>query len=400
MKITEVKVILTCPGRNFLFVKILTDEPGIYGVGEGTVNGSEPIVASAIEHLAPLIIGRDPAQIEDIWNTLYYSGYWRGGPIFAGALAAIDFALWDIKGKVAGLPVYQLLGGRSRDGAPVYRHAHGPTPAAVEEAARSFMEEGIKFIRCQLSGGYGGYGGAGLVRHEDSTVPGHRGTDYFNYEPYLAATPKMFEHLRVALGNDINLLHDVHEQLTPNEAAQLAKSLEPYRLFFLEDPLRPEQKDFFPMLRQASTTPLAIGEIITSRWDCLPLFQNHWIDFIRTAPIHVEGITEIRRICILADAYFVRTAFHGAQDLGPVGQAAAVHVDLSIPNFGVQEWMNFPPQLYDVISGTCHVENGMAYPEEKPGLGVDINEAEAAKYPYQRAYMPTHRRSDGTIHLY
>ena len=206
------------------------------------------------------------------------------------------------------------------------RYAHGPDPSGVEESVRSFMEKGYKYIRCQLNGGYGGYGGQGLVRHEPSNVPGHKGTDYFNYEPYLTATPKMFEHLRSALGMELNLLHDVHEQLTPIEAAQLARSLEPYRLFFLEDPLRPEQTSYFPMLRQASTIPLAIGEIITSRWECLPLFQNHWIDFIRTAPIHVGGITEIRRICILADAYFVRTAFHGAQDLGPVGQAAAIRL--------------------------------------------------------------------------
>lgn len=400
MKITEVRVILTSPGRNFLFVKVMTDEPGIYGVGEGTLNGSEPIVAKAIEHLSNLIIGRDPAQIEDIWNTLYYSGYWRGGPIFAAALAAIDFALWDIKGKVANMPVYQLLGGRSRDGAWVYGHAHGPTPQAVEDSARSFIEKGYRFVRCQLEGGYGGYGGLGFVRNEPSGISGHRGTDYFNYEPYLISTPKMFEHMRVALGMEINLLHDVHEQLTPNEAAQLAKSLEPYRLFFLEDALRPEQTNFYPMLRQASTTPLAIGEIITSRWECIPMFQNHWIDFIRAAPIHVGGITEIRRICILADSFFVRTAFHGAQDLGPIGQAAALHVDLSIPNFGVQEWMHFPPQLYDVISGTCYYKDGMAFPQEAPGLGTDINEEEAKKYPYQQAYMPTHRRGDGTIHLY
>lgn len=400
MKITEVRVILTCPGRNFLFVKILTDEPGIYGVGEGTLNGSEPIVAKAIEHLSNLIIGRDPAQIEDIWNTLYYSGYWRGGPIFAAALAAIDFALWDIKGKVANLPVYQLLGGRSREGAWVYTHAHGKDPQAVEDHARSFIEKGFRFVRCQIEGGYGGYGGAGLVRNEPSGIPGHKGTDYFTYEPYLTATPKMFEHLRVALGSEINLLHDVHEQLTPNEAAQLSKSLEPYRLFFLEDALRPEQTNFYPMLRAAATTPLAIGEIITSRWECLPLFQNHWIDFIRTAPIHVGGITEIRRICILADAFFVRTAFHGAQDLGPIGQAAALHVDLSIPNFGVQEWITFPPQLADVISGVGYYKDGMAFPQETPGLGTDINEEAAKKYPYQQAYMPTHRRADGTIHLY
>jgi mannonate dehydratase len=401
MKITEVRVILTCPSRNFVFVKVMTDEPGMYGVGEGTVNGSEPIIAKTIEHLSYLLIGRDPAAIEDIWQTLYHSGYWRGGPIFAGALAAIDFALWDIKGKVAGLPVYQLLGGKAREGAAVYGHAAGPTPTAVEDAARSFMAKGYKYIRAQLSGGYGGYGGPGMHRHEDSTIPGHKGTDYFNPAPYLNSTPKLFEHLRLTLGtDDIELLHDVHEQLTPIEAAQLAKNLEPYRLFYLEDPLRPEQKEHFPLVRQASTTALAIGEIISSRWDCLPLFQNHWIDFIRIAPIHVGGITEARKICVLAETYFVRTAFHGAMDLGPIGQAAAVHLDLAIPNFGVQEWVSFPEQLQEVVTGLCYLQDGYAYPQEKPGLGVDIDEAAAQKYPYERAYMPTVRRIDGTMHVY
>ncbi|MBN9389019.1 MAG: D-galactonate dehydratase family protein [Chloroflexi bacterium] len=400
MKITEVRVILTCPGRNHLFVKIMTDEPGIYGIGEGTLNNSEPIVAKAVEHLSQLIIGRDPAQIEDIWHTLYFSGYWRGGPVFMTAIAAIDFALWDIKGKVAGLPVYQLLGGRSRQGVPVYTHGQGPSIEAVEDSVRALMEKGYKFVRAQLSGSFGSYGGGGVVKHEDSTVPGHKGTDFYNFVPYTRTVPAMFDHLRSKLGFEINLLHDVHEQLTPIEAAQLARSLEPYRLFFLEDALRPEQKAYFGMLRQSTTTPLAIGEIITSRWDALELFQNHWVDFIRTAPIHVGGITEIRKICILADSYFVRTAFHGAHDLGPIGQAAAVHVGLSIPNLGVQEWVEFGDQTREVVSGLCYFEDGLVYPQEKPGLGVDIDEEAAKKYPYQQAYFTTKRLWDGTAHPY
>ncbi|HEX2911731.1 MAG TPA: enolase C-terminal domain-like protein, partial [Chloroflexia bacterium] len=294
MKITEVRVFLTGPSRNYTLVKILTDDPEIYGVGDGTVNGSEPLVAAALEHFAPLLIGRDPAAIEDIWQTIYGATYWRGGVVYVAALAAIDLALWDIKGKVAGLPVYQLLGGASRDTVAVYGHAHGPTVEAAEASARNLMEQGYKYVRVQLDGGYGGYGGPGMVRHTDSTAEGHRGVDYFAPEPYLISTPRLFEHLRSKLGGEINLLHDVHEQLLPIEAARLAKDLEPYRLFYLEDALRPEHKEGFEVIRRYSTTALAIGEIFTSRGDCLPLFQRQLIDFIRIAPIHVGGITEAR----------------------------------------------------------------------------------------------------------
>lgn len=400
MKITEVRVYLTGSARNYVLVKILTDEPEIYGVGDGTVNGSEPVIAAALEHLAPLIIGRDPSAIEDIWQTLYSATYWRGGIVYLAALAAIDLALWDIKGKVAGLPVYQLLGGACRDGVGVYGHAHGSTIESVEESARRLIEQGYKYVRVQLDGGYGGYGGPGMVRHTASAVEGHRGVDYFAPEPYLSSTPRLVEHLRSRLGQEINLLHDVHEQLLPIEAARLAKDLEPYRLFYLEDALRPEHIEGFDLIRRNSTTALAMGEIITGRAEWLPLFRRQLIDFIRIAPIHVGGITEARKICVMAEPYAIRSAFHGAMDISPIGQAAAVHLDKAIPNFGVQEWMDFPKQVREVITGGCEVRDGYTNPPEKPGLGVDINEEAARKYPYKKAYMPTVRRVDGTMHVY
>ena len=400
MKITEVRVIVTCPTRNYVLVKVMTDQDGLYGVGDGTLNGSELAVAQAIEHAAPLLLGRDPLATEDTWQLLYHWSYWRGGPIFASALGAIDLALWDIKGKVAGLPVYQLLGGKSREGVACYGHAYGRDPAELEEDVRRFLENGYRYVRAQLRGGYGGYGGPGMVRHEPSTQPHIPGTDFFTPTPYLMSTIKLFEHLRKALGEEVELLHDVHEQLTPIEAAWLAKRLEPYRLFFLEDPLRPEHKESFQLVRAASTTAIAMGELFTSRWDCLPLFQKQWIDFIRIAPIHVGGITEARKICALAETFQIRTAFHGAADIGPIGQAAAVHLDLAIPNFGVQEWVTFPDLVHEVMPGACFFRAGYAYPHEKPGLGVDINEELAKKYPYKRAYMPIVRRIDGSMHVY
>lgn len=400
MKITEIRVIVTGPALNYVLVKVLTDQDGLYGVGDSTMMGSEQAVAKTVEHIGQLLIGRDPGAIEDVWQQLYHSGYWRGGPIFMSALSGIDLALWDIKGKLAGLPVYQLLGGKSRDGAPCYGHAHGKDKEAVEDSVRGFQEKGYRFVRAQLSGGYGGYGGPGMVRHEPSTNPPIPGTDYFDPALYLHSAPPLFAHLRDKIGWEVQLLHDVHEQLTPIEAAWLAKQLEPYRLFYLEDPLRPEYKESFKLVREASTTALAIGELFTSRWDCLQLIQNQWIDFVRIAPIHVGGLTEARKICTLAEAYQVRTAFHGAADISPIGQAAAVHLDYAIPNFGVQEWISFPEATHEVMPGACVFREGKAYVHERPGLGIDINEEAAKNYPFKTAYMPIVRRVDGSMHVY
>ncbi|MFM7321840.1 MAG: D-galactonate dehydratase family protein [Armatimonadota bacterium] len=396
MKITDVKVFLTCPGVNYVFVKVFTDQPGLYGVGEGTLAGSEPIVAETLRHLTPLILNRDPRNIEDMWHVLYRQGYWRGGPIFLAALAAIDMALWDIKGKLAGMPVYQLLGGASRSGVTVYRHAHGRDAVECEDGVRGYMEQGYRVIRAQI----GGYGGTGVYKTDPPLTPGTPEIQYYEPARYILETPKLFEHLRSKVGMEIELLHDCHEQLDPIHAARLAKSLEPYRLFFLEDPLMPEHRNSWPIVRQASTTPLAIGEIFTNRWDILPLLQNGWIDYLRMKPLHAGGITEMRKLLILAEPYNVRSAFHGAGDVGPIAQSASVSLQMAIHNFGVQEWIVYPEQAYTVATGACRLENGMAFPNEAPGLGMDIDEKEAAKYPYQQRYMPMVRRLDGTAHVY
>jgi mannonate dehydratase len=396
MKITHIDVVVTCPGRNFVFVKVHTDQPGLYGVGEGTLAGSESIVAEALRHMAPLLLGRDPQRIEDTWQLLYRQGYWRGGPIFMAAIAAIDFALWDIKGKIAGLPVYQLLGGRARDGVRCYSHASGRDEVECEDSARALIENGFTVVRCQV----GPYGGVGVQGHRPAVNAIAPPEQIYEPTPYLLSVPKLFAHLRATLGDTIELMHDVHEQLDPIAAARLAKSVEEYRLFFLEDPLMPEHRESWPLLRAASVTPLAIGEIFTSRWECLPLFQNRWIDYIRIKPLHVGGLTEARKILTLAEPYNVRSAFHGAADIGPVAQAASIHLQITIPNFGVQEWTRYPERTYDVVSGISRFDRGFAYPNETPGLGVDFDETEAAKYPYQPSYMPLVRRADGAMHVY
>lgn len=395
MKITEVRVIVTCPARNYVVVKVVTDE-GVHGVGEGTLNGSERAVAEALRHSSELLIGMDPHRIEDIWHLLYHHAYWRRGPIQMAVVSAIDTALWDIKGKVAGLPVYQLLGGKAREGCRVYGHASGGTYERLVESVKEFRHRGYRVIRVQ----HGGYGGPGASRTLPPRRPGIPGVKVFEPVPYLVDTPRMFEHLRKHLGDEVELCHDVHEQLTPQEAADLARKLQDFRLFFLEDPVRPDHKESFRLVREASTTPLAMGELFVSRWDCLPLFVNQWIDYIRIKPQHVGGITEAKKIFALAEPYQVKSASHGARDIGPIGQAASVHVGLTIPNFGVQEWSDYPKETRDVFPGGAFYHDGYASVQEEPGLGIDIDEKLAAKHPYKKAFMPLVRREDGTMHVY
>jgi mannonate dehydratase len=405
LKITDVRVIVTCPDRNYVLVKILTSEPGLYGVGDATLNGRELAVAADLEkHIAPLLIGRDPEQIEDTWQYLYRGPYWRGGPVQMTALAGVDLALWDIKGKRAGMPVYQLLGGRTRIGALAYTHASGKDFAEVEDAARRATERGFKCVRAQVAipGLEGTYGTPGSKKSEETAgrvanMAGLPETEIFEPEPYLRTVPRLFEHLRAKLGAEVELLHDVHEKLGPIEAARLARELEPYHLFFLEDPLRPEYKESFRLIREHSTTPLAMGELFNSLWDCVPLIKEQWIDYIRCDLGHIGGITAARKVAALAELFQVKTAWHGPGDIGPPTHAANVHVDISIPNFGIQEMVFFPEVTRQVIPGGPEFKDGYMNVSDAPGLGCDVNEEAAKKYPYRRAYLPTARRKDGSV---
>ena len=403
MKITEVRVIVTCPTRNYVVVKIMTDEPGLYGVGDATLNGRELAVATLLqEHIAPLLVGADPDRIEDIWQMLFRGPYWRGGPIQMTALAGIDIALWDIKGKRAGMPVYSLLGGKTREGALCYTHAGGRDVIEVEDDVRKKIEAGFKVVRCQVAvpGNFGTYGVGGAEEAANATW-GDGGPMPFveRWEPgaYLRTVPKLFAHLRDKLGEETDLFHDVHERLTPIQAARLAKELEPYHLLFLEDPLRPEHKESFRLIRNHSTTPIAMGELFHTKWDCLPLITEQFIDYIRCDLGHIGGITEAKKIAAVAECFHVMTAWHGPGDIGPSTHAANVHLDISIPNFGVQEMVFFPEEVHEVLPGAPVYKNGALHVSDTPGLGTDIDETAAKKYPYKRAYLPMSRRADGAM---
>ena len=398
-RIASARVIVTSPGRNFVTLKIETDD-GLTGLGDATLNGRELAVASYLsDHVIPCLIGRDAHRIEDLWQYLYRGAYWRRGPVTMTAIAAVDMALWDIKGKAAGLPLYQLLGGASREGCMVYGHANGATIEETIDNALHYKEQGYRAIRLQagvpgLATTYGVSKDRYFYEPADADLPTEA---VWSTEKYLRSVAPLFEKARDALGWDVHLLHDVHHRLTPIEAGRLGRDLEPFRPFWMEDPTPAENQEAFRLIRQHTTTPIAVGEIFNSIWDAKDLIQNQLIDYIRATVVHAGGLTHLRRIAALADLYQVRTGCHGATDLSPVTMAAALHFGLSIPNFGVQEYMRHTAETDAVFPHAYSFAGGLMHPGDAPGLGVDLDEALAAKYPYKRAYLPVNRLEDGTL---
>ena len=399
-RITSARVIVTCPGRNFVTLKIETAD-GLTGLGDATVNGRELSVASYLtDHVLPALIGRDAQQIEDIWQYLYRGAYWRRGPITMAAIAAVDTALWDIKAKQAGLPLYQLLGGASRAGVMVYGHANGADLDETINEARRYKAMGYKAIRLQtgvpgLASTYGVSGDKLFYEPADAALPTE---NLWSTVKYLPTVPRLFEAAREALGWDVHLLHDVHHRLTPIEAARLGKDLEPYRPFWIEDPTPAENQESFRLIRQHTPTPIAVGEVFNTIWDAKDLIQNQLIDYIRTTVVHAGGITHLRRIASLAELYNVRTGSHGATDLSPVCMGAALHFDLWVPNFGIQEYMRHTAETDAVFPHAYSLADGQLHPGEASGHGVEIDEALAAQFPYRPASLPVNRLEDGTMH--
>jgi mannonate dehydratase len=398
-EIVAARVIVTSPGRNFVTLKIET-RSGLSGLGDATLNGRELAVASYLQdHVVPNLIGRDAGRIEDLWQFLYRGAYWRRGPVTMSAIAAVDVALWDILGKLAGLPLYQLLGGRSREGALVYAHANGRDIGEASDEVGKFVEQGFLAVRAQC-------GVPGVKKAYGISVKGKP------YEPaeselplettwstprYLEIVPKLFERLRADHGDGVELLHDAHHRLTPIEAARLARSLEPYRLFWLEDATPAENQASFELIRRHSLTPLAVGEVFNSIWDCKQLIEQQLIDYIRTTIVHGGGITALRRLADFAALYQVRTGFHGATDLSPVTMGAALHFDTWVPNFGIQEYMFHSEEANAVFPHDYAFRDGRLHVGDTPGHGVTIDEKLAAKYPYAPKQLPVARLEDGAM---
>ncbi|MBM3234891.1 mandelate racemase [Candidatus Poribacteria bacterium] len=399
-KIKKIQCIRTRVNGTWIIVKVITDQPGLYGIGSVSDINHPDTVTKAVETIAPILLGREAGHIEDNWQCLYTSGYWRNGSILNTALGGLDMALWDIKGKEAGMPVYQLLGGPCRAAVPCYAHAGGADFAALEDSVRQYMEEGYQVIRCQL----GGYGGGGFIEHSQAKLPKNAWTQryVFDDEAYLENIPKMFDYLRSKLGFEVKLTHDVHEHLRPQCAVTLSKLLEPYRLFFLEDVLPPEQISWFRLIRQQCTTPQAMGELFVNPHEWMPLITERLIDFVRVRVSKAGGITPCRKIATLCEWFGVHTAWQEGGDNDPVNQMAACHLDLASWNFGIQEENHFRPEELDIFPGHAILEGGYLYANDQPGLGINIDEAKAVallntEYLSRPHHAAEDRKADGTV---
>ncbi|MGC8487645.1 MAG: enolase C-terminal domain-like protein [Clostridia bacterium] len=384
--IRTVRAILTAPEDIALVVvKVETSEPGLYGLGCATFTQRISAVKTAIDdYLGPWALGKDVDRIEDIWQSAMVSSYWRNGPVLNAALSGLDMALWDIKGKQAGMPCYQLWGGRSREAAAVYRHADGTDLEEIVDRVHAFVEAGYRHVRCQW-GGYGGMSSSGTepafanprVHRPDGAVDG----SYFDPSEYRRRIPRLFARVREEFGHDIEVLHDVHERLIPSEAVKLAQAVDEFDLFFLEDLLAPEQAAWFDRVRQVSTVPLAMGELFTHPLEWLPLIERRAIDFVRMHISQIGGVTPALKVARVAESFGIQTAWHGPGDVSPVGHAANVHLDVHCPNFGIQEWGGWGEKSAEVFPGLPEVRRGYIYPNDKPGWGIDVDEAKAARYP-------------------
>ncbi|HEY6739513.1 MAG TPA: enolase C-terminal domain-like protein [Actinopolymorphaceae bacterium] len=403
-RITDVEVFLTAPENiTLVVVKIQTSDDGLYGLGCATFTQRATAVRTAVQDfLAPQLIGRDPADLADIVTGLYTSSYWRNGPVLHNALSGVDMALWDIKGKQAGLPVWQLLGGKCRVAVPVYTHASGRDAQEVEDNVRRFVEAGYGYVRAQVAiPGAMTYGAPGAPAAGGNPVRKALVENAWDPDAYLRTVPALFAHLRSTVGDEVELLHDVHSRLQPIHAVRLAKELEPYRLFFLEDLLAPEDLEWLRMVRAQSATPIAIGELFVNPAEYLPLVRERLCDYIRCHLSAIGGITPGLRLAAACELFGIRTAWHGPGDVSPIGHAANLALDLAAPNFGIQEQHEFGEAAREVFPGTPEVRDGHLWPSDRPGLGVDFDEVRAAAHPPVPPLVNDGwtrvRRADGTV---
>ena len=379
--IKDVTVIATAPaGLRLSVVKITTDQDGLYGYGCGTFTQRAELVNAAVErYLKPFLIGKKADRIEDIWQACYDSSYWRNGPVLNNAISGVDQALWDIKGRQAGLPVYELLGGKCREAAACYTHAAGAEIQQTIDQARKFMDAGFRHVRVQV--GVPGMAGYGASRGDATVGALHEGP-VFEPAYYIRRALKLFEECRKQLGDEVELLHDVHERVTPNQAVQFLKDAERFKMFYMEDALSPEDIDYFRQIRSQCATPIAMGELFNSPHEWTPLISERLIDYIRIHVTQAGGLTPVRKIAAMAEIFGVKTAWHGPGDVSPIGHAANVTLDLICYNFGIQEYSAFNDRLQEVFHGCPVMKAGYLYANEAPGWGIEVDEKAAAKYPY------------------
>lgn len=407
MKIVNAKTFIGGPGKNYVTLKIETDD-GVYGLGDATLNNRETLPLKFLDdYLIPCLMGKDPLKTEDIWQYFYRGAYFRRGPVAMAAIGAIDMALWDIKGKVAGLPVYQLFGGKSREGALVYAHATGRDLEELLDTIAHYQSLGYKAVRvqCGIPGlptdSYGvvtaGDNPKHFITHFDSLPK----EETWDTRKYLRFMPTVFEAIRDRFGPDLKVLHDVHHRLLPREAAAFGKEVEQYDLYWLEDPTPADDQAALRIIRQHTTTPIAIGEVFNSLWDCKQIIEEELIDFIRIAVTYAGGITHVRRIIELAGIHHVQTGFHGAPSHSPISMAAQGHLNVWAPNFGIQEYLVLGTKECDALfPSDHHYRDGGFHISDAPGLGVDFDEKEAQRYSYKRGYHPVVRLEDGTVWNY
>ncbi len=404
IRIEKIRCITTAPaGIRLVVVKVETTEAGLYGLGCATFTQRPQAVIEAVEtYLAPFLKGRDVQEIEDIWQAAYHSSYWRQGPVLNNALAGVDMALWDIKGKRAKMPVHELLGGKCRLAAPVYVHAFGRDFREVVDAARELMAQGFRYIRVQVEvPGQATYGTESDLQTHSAVDGPCSAQNIFEPADYASLAPRLFAHVRGELGDEVELLHDIHERLPAPLTIQLAKDLEQFRLFFLEDPLPPEDIGGFRRLRAATHIPLAMGELFSNVNEYLPLIRDQLIDFIRVHISDIGGLSPARKLAALCEFFGVRTAWHGPGDTSPIGHAANLALDLAVANFGIQEFTRFNQSTLDVFPGCPEIRDGMLWSNDRPGWGVDVDESLAKRFPYPdhpfNGAWPAIRRRDGSV---
>lgn len=394
-KIKDISVIATAPaGLRLVVVKVTTDQDGLYGYGCGTYTQRADLVVPAVErYLKPFLIGKAADRIDDIWQACYNSSYWRNSGVLNNAISGVDQALWDIKGRQAGMPVYQLLGGKCREAADCYRHASGNEYAQVVDQAKQYMSQGVRHVRVQV--GVPGQAGYGAGRSTAQIKGALHNGPVFDPQAYIRRALKLFETCRKELGDEVELLHDTHERITPTQAIQFCKDVEQFRLYFLEDPLSPEDNEWFKILRNQSSVPLAMGELFNSPHEWNPLIAGRLIDYIRVHVSQAGGLTPCRKMAAMAEIFGVRTAWHGPGDVSPVGHAANLALDLACHNFGVQEYSPFNERIREVFSGCPELKEGYIYATEKPGWGIEVDEKAAAKYPFGYGETGERKQNNG-----